>query len=312
LRADILVESFKPGSLDRRGLGYDDLRAENPGLVYCSISAFGNVGPLAGRPGYDPVLQANSGIMSITGEPDGPPVRLGIGAIDLGTGLWASVGILAAIAERASTGAGCRIETSLYEVATWWLSYHIAGFLGSGVVPHRQGTTAGFIAPYEVFDTPDGGLMVAAANDRLFEAFVDVLGRPELARDARFSSNPLRVAHRDELRPIIAELLAGRSASEWYELLSQRNVPCSPVRSVPDLVADEQLADLGLLTDVDHRDLGAVRLVGAPMTRDGVRTTRPPAAQAPPTLGQHTDEVLGELGFDEAEVEALRRRGVVG
>ena len=196
-RADVLVESFRPGSLDRRGLGYEALRELNPRLVYCSVSAYGHDGPLAGRPGYDPVLQAYSGIMSITGESDGPPVRLGIGAIDLGTGLWATIGILASLAAREASGEGSRVETSLYEVATWWLSYHIAGFLGSGVVPHRQGTTASFIAPYEVFETAEGGLMVAAANDRLFAAFVEVLGGPELVDDERFDTNPSRVANRE-------------------------------------------------------------------------------------------------------------------
>jgi crotonobetainyl-CoA:carnitine CoA-transferase CaiB-like acyl-CoA transferase len=309
LRSDVFVESFRPGSLDRRGLDYETLSAENPRLVYCSVSAFGADGPMAGLPGYDPVLQAFSGIMSLTGEPDGPPVRLGIGAIDLGTGLWASVGILAALAERESTGRGGRVETSLYEVATWWLSYHLAGFLGSGTVPHRQGTTASFIAPYEVFATAEGGLMVAAANDRLFEVFVDALGAPELVNDERFRSNPLRVANRDSLRELLTPLLSVRTAVEWHDLLSARSVPCSPVRTVADLAGDEQLASLGLMSHSVHPDLGPIQLVGMPMRRDRRRATR---EDPPPTLGQHTDDVLRELGFGDDDLAALRRDGVIG
>ncbi len=307
-RADVLVESFRPGSLDRRGLGYGTLRAANQRLIYCSLSAFGQEGPQAGRPGYDPVLQAYSGIMSITGEPDGPPVRLGIGAIDLGTGLWAAVGILASLAARESSGEGSRVETSLYEVATWWLSYHIAGFLGSGVVPHRQGTTASFIAPYEVFETAQGGLMVAAANDRLFATFVEVLGRPDLVSDQRFSTNPSRVANRGELREILVGLLAARSAEEWYEQLTERSIPCSPVRSVADLVNDEQLDVLGLMGTSVHPEAGPLRLVGMPMRRDGARSLQ---ESPPPLLGQHTDDVLAELGFLPDDVDRLRKSGVV-
>jgi formyl-CoA transferase/CoA:oxalate CoA-transferase len=307
-RADVLVESFRPGSLDRRGLGYEALRELNPRLVYCSISAFGQDGPQGGRPGYDPVLQAYSGIMSITGEPEGPPVRLGIGAIDLGTGLWAAVGILASLAAREASGEGSRVETSLYEVATWWLSYHIAGFLGSGVVPHRQGTTASFIAPYEVFETAEGGLMVAAANDRLFASFVDALGRPDLVEDARFTDNTSRVANREELRGILRGLLAARTAEEWYELLSARSVPCSPVRSVADLVSDEQLDVLGLLGRSFHPEAGPLRLVGMPVSRDGARSVR---EDPPPLLGQHTDDVLAELGLNRDKVDELRKTGVV-
>ena len=307
-RADVLVESFRPGSLDRRGLGYEALRADNPRLVYCSISGFGHDGPQAGRPGYDPVLQAYSGIMSITGEPDGPPVRLGIGAIDLGTGLWAAIGILASLAARDATGEGSRVETSLYEVSTWWLSYHIAGFLGSGVVPHRQGTTASFIAPYEVFETADGGLMVAAANDRLFAAFVEVLGRPDLVDDERFITNPSRVANREELREILTGILAGRNAEEWFELLNARSVPCSPVRTVADLVSDEQLEVLGLLGSSMHAQAGALRLVGMPVRTDGARSA---SEEPPPLLGEDTDDVLAEVGLDPEEVAELRRKGVV-
>ena len=306
--ADVLVESFRPGSLERRGLGYEAMREANPRLVYCSVSAFGQEGPLSDRPGYDPVIQAHTGILSVTGESDGPPVRLGVAAIDLGTGLWASIGILAALTARNETGAGSRVETSLYEVATWWLSYQIAGFLGSGVLPHRKGTQAPFISPYEVFEASDGGIMVAAANDRLFVALCEVLERTDLLSDARFATNPSRVAHRDVLRPIVAGEIAKRTAAEWHSLLSDKQIPSSPVRTVADLLEDEQLAVSGLLGESVHPEAGPLRLVGMPVSRDGKRSVR---EDAPPLLGQHTDEVLAELGLDDAAIEALRKSGVV-
>ncbi len=297
-RADVLVESFRPGSLAKRGLDYDRLAADNPRLVYCSISAFGSVGPMAGDPGYDPILQAYSGIMSMTGEPDQPPVRLGIGAIDLGAGLWATIAIQAALA----AGRGCHIETSLYEVAVWWLSYFIPGYLASGMVPTRSGTRAPFIAPYEVFPTGEGELMVTAANDNLYRAFAGVVGLPA---DPRFATNPSRVAHRDELRALIVERLASRSAVEWEAELRARAVPCSHIRTVADVVTDPQTAALGLLIDVPHPAVPDLKLVDMPIAAGGSRAD---VRQPPPRLGEHTDAVVRELGYDP---DALRARGVI-
>ena len=185
----MLVESFKPGSLDKRGLGWEHLHEENERLIYCSISAFGQVGPMRDRPGYDPVLQAYTGIMHITGEPGGRPVRLGIGALDLGAAMWATVGILAALRERDATGRGSLVDTSLLDTATHFLSYHLGGYLATGVDPTAQGTTTGFIAPYEAFPTADGDIFVACPNDRLYRAFMRALGLPELIDDPRFETN---------------------------------------------------------------------------------------------------------------------------
>ena len=307
-RADIFVESFKPGSLDRRGLGYDALRADNGRLIYCSVSAFGNVGPQRNRPGYDPVLQAHTGIMHMTGEPDQQPVRLGIGAMDMGASLWLVIGVMSALSSRAQHGRGARIETSLYEIATWWLSYHMAGYLGSGVDPIRQGSRTPMIAPYETYPTRDGIIFVAGANDNLFRSLVEALGLIELADDPRFATNTDRVAHRDELRALLAPRFLAATGVEWEAVLDRYSVPCSRVRTIADLVADEQMAALGLLARVPHPFVDDLRLVDLPMTRDSVRANE---LRPPPLLGEHTDEVLAELGITPAGIDDLRRRGVV-
>ena len=308
-RADVLVHSFRPGSLERRGLGHEDLRTVNEGLVYCAISAFGPTGPRRDEPGYDPILQAYSGIMQLTGERDGPAVRLGVGAVDLGTALWATIGILAALAARKESGRGGLVTTSLFETATWWLSYHLAGYLGSGAVPRRQGSRTAFIAPYEAFATTDGQVFVAAANDRLFGALVEALGLTALAEDPRFATNPARAAHADELGSLLAPVFATRSAAEWEEVLRAASVPCSRVRSVDALAEDPQTVALGLLARVPRDDIADLRLVDLPVSRDGVRAVR---HDPPPRLGEHTDEILSELGWDAADVARLRARGALG
>ena len=204
-RADVLVQSLRPGTAENHGFGPDIVRARNPRLVYCSIGAFGSRGPLSDQPGYDPLLQAASGIMSVTGEADRPPARVGVSLIDLGTGVWAALGVLAALYERERTGTGRTLELSLYETALSLLASQLVGYLGAGVVPGRQGSAFPQIAPYQVFPTRDGDLMVVAGNDKLFAAFCDVLGVPELTRDPRFLTNPGRVANRAELVALLEE-----------------------------------------------------------------------------------------------------------
>lgn len=307
-RSDVLVESFKPGALDRRGLGWDDLRGENERLVYCSISAFGQTGPLRDGPGYDPVIQAFTGIMHITGHPDGPPARLGVGALDLGAAMWATIGIQAALGQRALTGRGSRVDTSLLETATYWLSYHLGGYLASKVDPTRQGTTTGFIAPYESFPTADGDLFVAAPNDNLFRAFVTAVGLPELCDDPRFVDNPTRVQHRAALRETIIARLATRGAKEWEAVLRAASVPCTIVRTVAEFAADQQLAALDLVKPLPHPDAPELEVVDLPVRVDGRRASN---WTPPPRLGQHTDEVLAEVGLDAARIAELRANGTV-
>lgn len=306
--ADVLVETFRPGSLDKRALGYKDLKELNPGLIYCSISAYGQVGPLRDAPGYDAVVQAKTGIMSLTGYADEPPARLGIGAVDLGTALWTTVGILSAWATRNLTGRGCRIEASLFEVAAWWLSYHVTGYLATQVVPQRSGTAVGFIEPYELFPTADEDLFIAAPNNSLFVALLGALEMVNLVSDLRFADNPARVQNRLELHKLISQQLMSRPAIEWERRLNAVSVPCSRVRTVADLVTDEQLAALRMLRDVPHPTIQNLRLVDIPISRDGSRAEH---HLPPPELGEHTGEILRKLGYSDDRIRLLRQSHVV-
>ena len=308
-QSDVVVSSFRPGSLEKRGLDDTSLRSEHPGLIYCSITAYGARGPKRDWPGYDPILQAESGMMSLTGYPDGPPARLPIAAIDLGTAMWASVGIQAALRTRSETGLGGLVEVSLYETAAWWLSYLIAGYMGSGEEPQRRGSGAPFLAPYEVFATSEGDLMVTAGNDDLFARLCDALGFPDLAADPSYRRNADRVANRDALHDLLEARFFERPAIEWHALLRSRSVPCTPVRSVADFVEDDHLAALGMLVPLPHPDIPDLRVVGTPLNLDGVR---PGSRRPPPLLGEHTEQVLADLGYSAEDIDDLTRQGVVG
>ena len=299
--ADVFAQSMRAGTAESLGLGAEALRARNPKLVYCSIGAFGRSGPLAGQPGYDPLLQAFAGLISITGEPERPGVRIGASVIDIGTGVWAALGIVAALYERTSTGRGREVDVTLLDTALSLVAYQLTATLRTGDAPGRFGTAFPLIAPYEVFETADGALMIAAANDRLFSELGERIGLPGLAGDPRFATNPDRLANRAELLPPIREKLAARPSAEWLRILE--GIPAAPVQNLFEVAQHEQIRAVGMIGEVD-----GVETVGVPLQIDGERIAHD---AGPPTLGRHSVDVLTELGYSETEIATLVAEGVV-
>jgi len=306
--SDVFIQNLRPGLAERIGLGFDAIRERRPDVVYCAIGAFGKVGPLHEQPGYDPLMQAAGGIMSVTGEQGRQPVRAGVSVVDQGTGMWAVIGILAALRARDLGAAAQLVDLSLFETAVNWLPYQLAGYLGSGSVPRGLGTALGIISPYQAFEASDGWVMLAAGNNRQFASLCETLGVPEVAADERFLTNPDRVANRDALSAIIAERFREHAAATWLERLAAANVPAAPVQDIAQVAAYEQTAALDLLQALPHPAIDDLRLVRLPIT---VNDERAAHRAPPPALGEHSAEILAEAGYADAEIEALRADGVI-
>jgi crotonobetainyl-CoA:carnitine CoA-transferase CaiB-like acyl-CoA transferase len=311
-RADVLLENYKVGALARHGLGYEQLAGANPGLVYCSITGFGQSGPYASRAGYDLLIQGMGGLMSITGDPDGAPgggpMKVGVAITDILTGMYAATAVLAALAHRERTGRGQHVDLALLDVQVAMLANQAQSYLVTGRPPARVGNAHPSIVPYQAFATLDGHVILAVGNDGQFVRLCEVIGRPELARDPRFCTNPARVAHRAELVPTLASLFAGRRSEEWIAALETAGVPCGPIHDLEHVFDDPQVRHRAMRVEAPHPLAGALPLVASPIRLSAT----PVRHEAPPLLGQHTREVLRDvLGMDEAEVEALRERGTV-
>jgi crotonobetainyl-CoA:carnitine CoA-transferase CaiB-like acyl-CoA transferase len=311
-QSDVLIENFKVGGLAQYGLDFDSLQQLNPQLVYCSITGFGQDGPLAHRPGYDFLVQGLGGLMSITGRPDdapgGGPLKVGVALTDVMTGLYASVAILAALARRERTGRGQHIDLALLDVQVAALANQAANYLVGGVLPQRLGNAHPNIVPYQDFPTADGHMIITVGNDGQFARCAAALGHAEWAQDERFATNPQRVAHREALVSMVAAVTATRSTAHWVAAMDTAGVPCGPINTLDQVFAQEQVVARGLRVELPHPLASAVPLVANP-----IRLSESPVAyrQAPPTLGQHTDEVLAEwLGLGADEAASLHARGI--
>jgi crotonobetainyl-CoA:carnitine CoA-transferase CaiB-like acyl-CoA transferase len=310
---DVVIENYKFGDLTRYGLGYDDMKAVNPKIIYCSVTGFGQTGPWRERPGYDFMAQGMSGLMSVTGEPDGTPgagpMRVGIPIIDILTGMYASIAICAALAHRAQTGVGQHLDLALLDTSMAFLSIQGMTYLTTGEAPGRIGNTHPSIVPYQVFPTKDGSVILACGNDNLFSKFCEAAGCKHLVTDERFAKNAGRVQTRAVLVPLLNEVFAQKTTKEWVAILEEAGVPNGPINSIAEAFEEEQVKARGVKFDLPHPKGGTVPMISSPM-----KFSATPLVQdtAPPTLGQHTEAVLGSiLGLDAAGIAKLREAGAI-
>jgi crotonobetainyl-CoA:carnitine CoA-transferase CaiB-like acyl-CoA transferase len=307
-RADVFVQSLRAGAVEELGLGWARVSGLNPRLVYCSVTAYGSEGPLKDRPGYDPLMQAYGGIMSINGHPGQPPARVPVSVVDMGTGMWAVMGIMAALRERERTGRGSEVTTALFDTALAWSAFQMSHYFATGEVPKPQGSGTAMIVPYEAFPVADGWVMIAAASDALFGKAATALGVPELARDPRFVDNPHRVEHRAELRDALSAVTRPLTARDVLDRLQAAGVPSERVSTMDQVATEPQTEASGMLPAVKHPRIADYRAVALPIKWDG---ERPAADRVPPLLGEHSADVLAELGYDPVTIRELAERHVI-
>lgn len=306
--SDVVVQNFKTGTLEKMGLGYEELRRINEGIIVASITGFGNNGPYKDLPGYDYIIQAMSGLMSITGEKEGGPMKVGVAIADVLTALYTCIGILSAIHQRHATGEGQELDISLMDCQIASLINVASNYLVGGIEPSRLGNEHPNIAPYQVFSASDGDFVVAVGNDQQFKRFAQVAGMPELAEDSRFKENRLRVEHRAELIPICESLLKQRSKNEWKKILDDAGIPNGPINSISEMFNDPHVEAREMIMKVDHPLIEGLQLAGSP-----IKLSKSPVKvrQSPPLYGEHTGEILKEVGYSEEDIKNLKINQVI-
>ncbi|WP_458352330.1 CaiB/BaiF CoA transferase family protein [Peribacillus frigoritolerans] len=306
--SDVIVENFKTGTMERLGLGYEDLKALNPKIIHCSITGFGHTGPYKQLPGYDFLAQAMSGFMSVNGTSNGEPVKAGIAMADLYAGLYAIISILAALEARNHTGRGQHCDISLMDSMVASLLNIGTGYLNTGNLPKRYGNQHPTLVPYQNFQTNDKEIIIAVGNDRQFQRFCSLINAEELSQDERFATANSRIIYREELIPILQEVILTKTADEWLTLFQENNIPCGPINSLDRVFTDEQVLERQMIKEVDHPTVGIVKLLGSPIKLSDTPVT---IERHPPLHGEHTEEVLLELGYDKKEIESFMEDKVI-